>query len=108
VKLAGLSGAASIGLGAVGAHALKDQEEKYRNIWKTSVQYHQFGTLGLLGCAAIPSARARLAAGVGLTTGTALFCGSNYLVAYFQDSAYAKAGPIGGFVMIGGFLGLCL
>merc|ERR1712166_499893 len=44
VRLAGLSGAASIGLGAVGAHKLKDQPDKYKNIWKTSVQYHQFGS----------------------------------------------------------------
>merc|ERR1712166_359729 len=106
VRLAGLSGAASIGLGAVGAHKLKDQPDKYKNIWKTSVQYHQFGTVALLGCASVPSARARMVGGVGIAAGTALFCGSNYMVAYYQDSQYAKAGPAGGMVMMAGLAAL--
>ena len=87
VRLAGLSGAASIGLGAVGAinisidksdpdpptviegaHKLKGVEE-YRNIWKTAVQYHQFGTVSLLACSVVPSPRARMVGSVGLSLG---------------------------------------
>ena len=85
---------------------MKDQPDKYKNIWKTSVQYHQFGSLALLGCAAVPSARARLVGGIGLAAGTAVFCGSNYACAYYQDSYYAAPAPNGGFVMIAGFLAL--
>ena len=106
VRAAGLLGAASVGAGAYGAHGLVSHDDEYRAIWKTAVQYHQVHALALLATAAIPSARARAASSACFLTGGAVFCGSNYVVAYKQDRSYGGWAPYGGTGLIGGWLAL--
>jgi len=106
VRAAGLLGAASVGAGAYGAHGLVSHDDEYRAIWKTAVQYHQVHALALLATAAIPSARARAVSSACFLTGGAVFCGSNYVVAYKQDRSYGGWAPYGGTGLIGGWLAL--
>ena len=65
VRAAGVLGASSVAAGAYGAHGLKVEDE-YKTIWRAAVQYHQFAAVSLLATAAVPSARARLVAGIGI------------------------------------------
>ena len=106
VRAAGLLGAASVGAGAYGAHGLVSHDDEYRAIWKTAVQYHQVHALALLATVAIPSARARAVSSACFLTGGAVFCGSNYVVAYKQDRSYGGWAPYGGTGLIGGWLAL--
>ena len=96
VRLAGLSGAASVAAGAAGAHAMAHKDDDWVAVWKTAVQYHQIHTLALLGTAAVPSKKARLVAGGLFAAGTVLFSGTNYLVAYYEDRSLSKTAPVGG------------
>ena len=105
VRVAGLLGGSSVAAGAYGAHGLKVSEE-YKTIWRTAVQYHQVHALALLATAAIPSARARAVSSACFVTGGAVFCGSNYVVAYKQDRSYGGWAPYGGTGLIGGWLAL--
>mmetsp|Transcript_25325 Transcript_25325/g.76053 ORF Transcript_25325/g.76053 Transcript_25325/m.76053 type:complete len:112 (+) Transcript_25325:175-510(+) len=107
IRAAGLLGASSVGLGAVGAHALKCENE-YREIWFRANHYHQIHALALLGTAFVPSARARAVGGAAMLAGTALFAGSNYVVAYHQDRTYGKLAPYGGTALIGGWFALAV
>mmetsp|Transcript_7049 Transcript_7049/g.29368 ORF Transcript_7049/g.29368 Transcript_7049/m.29368 type:complete len:115 (-) Transcript_7049:135-479(-) len=109
VRLAGLLGASSIATGAAGAHLLADRDPTFLGIWKTAVQYHQVHALALLATAAAPrSQRARLVAGTLFAAGTALFSGSNYLVAWHEDRAYGRASPYGGLLLIAGWTALAV
>jgi uncharacterized membrane protein YgdD (TMEM256/DUF423 family) len=58
-RLGAVSCASSVGLGAIGAHKLKHQDEEWREIWRTASRYHQFGSVALVASAAVPSRRAR-------------------------------------------------
>ena len=82
----------------------RTSRHRFRTIWKTAVQYHQFAAVSLLASCAIPSARARAVGGAAILAGGLAFSGSNYLVAYHQDRAWGKLAPYGGTGLIGGFL----
>merc|ERR1712216_558225 len=105
MRLGAGMGAASIGAGAYGAHALKAETERMA-VWKTAVQYQQVGALALMASTVHTSPRARLIGGGLLFAGTALFSGCNYHYAHEGEKTFSKGAPVGGILMIGGFLGL--
>ena len=107
IRAAGLLGASSVGLGAVGAHALKADDE-FKTIWFRANHYHQLHAAALLGVAVVPSARARAVSGAAMLAGVTLFAGSNYLVAWHQDRSYGKLAPYGGTALIGGWAALAI
>lgn len=107
VRVAGLLGASSIGAGAAGAHALAHVDDEFRAIWRTAVSYQQVHALALLATPLAP-ARARGPAGALFVAGAALFCGSNYAVAWHQDRSFGKLAPYGGTAFIGGWLALAV
>ena len=110
-RIGALSGASSIGLGAIGAHKLKNRDQEWKDIWTIASRYHQFGSLALIATASasIPT-RARLVGGSALLVGTTLFSGANYLVSYYEDRSlnFSKAAPIGGGMMMVGFVALAV
>jgi uncharacterized membrane protein YgdD (TMEM256/DUF423 family) len=114
-KLAGLNGAAAIGLSAFGSHGLpkvlqkqghdEKQVAKSAKIWDTAARMHLIHSVML---AVVPTLKRPGVSGALLASGTALFCGPCYLLAadptQFKDAS--KLAPIGGFVLIGGWLSL--
>uniref|UniRef100_A0A182M1F2 DUF423 domain-containing protein n=1 Tax=Anopheles culicifacies TaxID=139723 RepID=A0A182M1F2_9DIPT len=103
IRLAGLSGAAAVILGAYGAHyhfVPKDddmQERDPRKIFETTNRYHFIHTLALLGA---PLARHPLLTTILMISGTTLFCGTCYYVAFTDDRRVVKFTPMGGFLLI--------
>lgn len=103
--------AALLGLGiaaaAVGSHALAgvlDADGLRR--YQTATQVLMWQGLGLLALMrhALDPPRAGLAvAGGVLLTGTLLFCGSVYALAFGAPRAAASVAPLGGLLMIGGW-----
>src|SRR3954462_8697986 len=86
--ISGLFGISGVGLGAFGAHALKDRlaASGMAHAWDTAVQYQLLHTLALLALAATSTGDAGLQnqrawAARCWTTGTLFFSGSLYLLA---------------------------
>jgi uncharacterized membrane protein YgdD (TMEM256/DUF423 family) len=110
-RLAGVSGASAVILGAVGAHALpKDRSDQMREVFKTGCQYHLIHSAVLAACAmSLPKGRKRnIVCGL-FATGILLFSGSCYIVcAVNQRKPYSYPAPVGGMALIGGWLALGL
>ena len=70
-RLAGVSGAAAVGLGAYGAHGLQGKDPTWKHIYDTASRYHLVHSAALL---AAPHARRPHLAGALLSSGMALFC----------------------------------
>ena len=99
-----LLAALGVALGAFGAHALKARlGAQALGWWETAVQYQMWHAIGLIGLAALPLPRLRLAA-VLLTLGTLIFAGSLYLMALTGLRWLGAVTPIGGTLMIAGWL----
>eukprot|EP01051_Picozoa_sp_SAG22_P018428 SAG22_NODE_3100_length_1940_cov_3.538294_2_plen_161_part_00 len=108
-----LSGAATVGAGAVGTHALpaklrsagKTEAEvaQFTKVFETGAKYHLVHSAVLL-CA--PACRYPSIAGGLVGGGTLLFCGSLYAVAAAgsREGLQAKVAPVGGGMLILGWL----
>eukprot|EP01043_Picozoa_sp_COSAG02_P063776 COSAG02_NODE_9134_length_2317_cov_2.321912_1_plen_198_part_00 len=116
-RLAGLSGALAVAAGAAGAHALPkrlrslnlsiDEQKTYAEIFGTASRYHLLHAGVLLGA---PLARfPGITAGL-LVVGKVLFVGSLYSIAYAgsRQIEVAKAAPVGGGLLILGWLSFVL
>lgn len=103
MKLAALSGAAAVMLGAYGAHKQYPESEKHdlRQIFETGNRYHFIHTLAMLG---LPLCRAPYRTGVLLISGIVLFSGSCYYLAFTGDPQFRRVTPIGGVCLILGWL----
>ena len=114
MRIGALSCASSIGLGAIGAHKLGKRSDEWKSIWTMSNRYHQFGSLALLALPTLKSKRTRVIGGSLIGVGTLLFAGSNYIVSYHENRAYWKdqglsnPAPVGGGMMILGFVALAV
>lgn len=116
-RLAGLSGALAVAVGAGGAHVLPkrlrsldlsiDEQKTYLAIFGTASQYHLLHAAVLL---CTPFARfPRATAGL-LVAGKVFFVGSLYTVAYTgsREVSVANAAPVGGGLLILGWLSFVL
>uniref|UniRef100_A0A182PRN6 Uncharacterized protein n=1 Tax=Anopheles epiroticus TaxID=199890 RepID=A0A182PRN6_9DIPT len=107
VRLAGLSGAAAVVLGAYGAHyhfTPKDentQERDPKQIFEMTNRYHFIHSLALL---AAPLARRPYLTTTLIASGMSLFCGTCYYLAFTNDRRAAQLTPMGGFLLIFGWL----
>jgi len=110
-RLAGISGAAAVAMGAVGAHALpKDRSDQMKAVFMTGAQYHLIHSAALAACAlSMPKSRKKnIVCGL-FVTGIVLFSGSCYACAVAnQRKPYSYPAPVGGFALIGGWLVLGL
>ena len=110
--VAALLGAGAVAAGAFGAHALKARlAPELLAVFETAARYQMVHALALL---AVAWAAARWpgwrtsAAGVCLAAGTIVFCGSLYALALSGVRALGAIAPIGGALLIAGWLLLAL
>ncbi len=111
VALGALSGAASVALGAAGAHALAGLPEVTANWFRTALQYQQFHALGLVLVGLVAERAGNrwvLAAGALMLVGTLLFSGNLYLRALADVHALHAVTPFGGGAFILGWLALAI
>jgi uncharacterized membrane protein YgdD (TMEM256/DUF423 family) len=105
IVLGALSAAAAIGLGAFGAHALRDTlTPAMRDVYQTAVLYHLVHSLGLLAVAFVCSLRPHdgwiITAGYIMAFGMFLFTGTLYLLAATGIRWIGALTPFGGVAMI--------
>uniref|UniRef100_A0A023EIZ1 Uncharacterized protein n=1 Tax=Aedes albopictus TaxID=7160 RepID=A0A023EIZ1_AEDAL len=105
LRLAALSGATAVMLGAYGAHhrfnVVDEKERDPKDIFKMTNQYHFLHSLALL---AAPLARKPYLTAAFLTSGMALFCGTCYYISFTNDRRVSQLTPVGGFLLIFGWL----
>lgn len=111
--IAALNGLLAVLLGAFGAHALETRiHAELLATWNTSVQYHMFHTVALVGVALLQRdhpalASLRLSARL-FIAGLVLFCGSLYLLALSGMRWLGMITPLGGLLFLAGWLVLAV
>ncbi|TVX92297.1 DUF423 domain-containing protein [Paenibacillus agilis] len=115
IKIGSIAAALAVGLGAFGAHVMKDMLTPDRlATYETAVQYHIFHALALLIIALLserlPESNrnkvlwsARL-----ITLGIVIFSGSLYVLCFTGIKVLGAITPIGGIAFIAGWLMLAL
>ena len=108
VRIAAIFGALAVILGAFGAHALAGLLAKNGTleIWKTASQYHFLNVLAMLVLGAT-GLRSRGTFCL-LLAGTLVFSGSLYLLAVTNIKWLGAITPVGGVLMIAGWLVLAV
>lgn len=110
LRVAALSGASAVGLGAIGAHVLpkKGRSTEIVEVFNTGARYHLLHSIILASSAmSLPIGRKRNVVCALFTTGILFFCGSCYAVAGFnQRKPYSSLAPFGGFALIGAWVAL--
>lgn len=105
---AGVNGVMGVALGAWAAHGLEGRLPPAAIEWiRTGASYQLWHAAALLGLAALAARHAtRLiaVAGIGFGLGALLFGGSLYLYAWTEQAGFAMVTPVGGALMIGGWL----
>ncbi|MCA9492267.1 MAG: DUF423 domain-containing protein [Myxococcales bacterium] len=105
-RVAGVSGALAVMLGAFGAHGLKSwvDDPHLLEIWDKAARYHLVHAVALLGVAMHP--RRPAVAGGGFVLGTLLFSGSLYAMTLTGATWLGAITPLGGLSFIAGWIGL--
>ncbi len=101
---AALLGASAVMLGAFGAHALRSTfGPQQLGWWQTATLYELAHAIALLVIATLPLRRTILAGGC-MALGTIIFSGSLYLMALGLPRWLGAITPIGGILLIAGWL----
>ncbi|MDE1989711.1 MAG: DUF423 domain-containing protein [Betaproteobacteria bacterium] len=99
-----LLAATGVALGAFGAHGLRHLlSPPALEWWHTAVEYQMWHALGLIGLGATRIPELRWASAL-LGSGTVLFSGSLYLLALTGLHWLGMVTPLGGLLMISGWL----
>jgi uncharacterized membrane protein YgdD (TMEM256/DUF423 family) len=109
---AGILGATGVGLGAFGAHGLREilLERGMSTVWETAVRYQTLHAVALLGLAAYlrvktGTGHARVGwAGCCWVAGTVIFSGSLYGLALGGPHWLGPITPLGGIALIAGWI----
>ena len=105
---AGVNGVLGVAFGAWAAHGLEGRLPPAAIEWiRTGASYQLWHAAALLGLAALAGRHATRLIGVaaiGFGLGALLFGGSLYLYAWTEQAVFAMVTPIGGALMIGGWL----
>jgi len=114
LQIAALLGALGVGIGAFGAHGLRKMlEETGRfDTFETAVRYQFYHTLALLAVGILLAMRPDIR-GLSLTAwlflgGILLFSGSLYTLCFTGITKMGAVAPIGGLLLIAGWLRLLL
>lgn len=105
-RVGALSGACAVGLGAFGAHGLKNHvtDDKMMEAWKTASSYHLAHSLAIV-LAPIANKHATTHWSARLFFGgTLLFAGSLYAMVLTDVRKLGAITPIGGTALIGGWI----
>ncbi len=110
---AALSGALAVGLGAFGAHALKEKlaSSGLDSTYQTAVQYHFYHTLALLvlGLLLLRFQSQWLTySSISMMTGIFLFSGSLYILSLSGIKWLGAITPLGGLAFIAGWICLAI
>ncbi|XP_053601026.1 transmembrane protein 256 homolog [Plodia interpunctella] len=108
VRLAGLSGAAAVVLGAMGAHRTfpeTDTKEDLKKIFETANRFHFLHTLALM---TVPLCKRPIVAGSFFIAGMGLFSGTCYYHCFTGDRSLRRLTPIGGSCLILGWIAMVL
>ena len=108
---AALSGLLAVILAATGAHILPEDGTGAHKLWATALQMHMFHTAALLGIAALiqpGSPRLMPWSGILMMLGILFFSGSLYLRAGGFFSIPGPVTPLGGLLLMAGWLVLVL
>ncbi|GIL73502.1 hypothetical protein Vretimale_5279 [Volvox reticuliferus] len=104
-RVAAISGATAVGLGAYGAHGFRPKDPYYTEVFRRANNLHMMHSLLL---AIAPSTKRPWLLG-GLTlAGITLFSGTCYNIALKEDKKWAHLAPIGGMALIAAWLSLAL
>lgn len=109
LRLAAISGALAVAIGAFGAHLLRDRlSPKSMEIFHTASQYHFYHSLALMGAGLLfintGSRRILLACRL-FTAGILIFSGSLYTLAMAEQLRWlGMITPLGGICFIAGWL----
>lgn len=107
--VAGLNGALLLIIGASGAHGIESGGEA-EDLFQTATQYHAWHALAITvmgfsgGRVERSVRRAVHTAGALFVAGTLLFCGALYIRAFGGGGLFPMAAPIGGTLLIFGWL----
>lgn len=109
LKIAGLNLAVAVGLGAFGAHGLKKMADAYAlEIWQTATLYLFVHGLGLLALGVLAVLGYRIGKiAMTLQVGIIIFSGTLYLMVLGLPKWLGAITPIGGTLLIIGWLLLC-
>lgn len=107
VFIGAILAAAAVGMGAFGAHALKEKlTPEYLAVFETGVKYHMYHALGLIAVGLtgtrIDSLSIKIA-GIALLFGILLFSGSLYMLSLSGVKTWGMVTPIGGVFLILGW-----
>jgi uncharacterized membrane protein YgdD (TMEM256/DUF423 family) len=115
LQLAALLGGLAVAIGAFGAHGLRPMLEANGRFdtFETAVRYQFYHTLALLVVGVLAVARPELRGPIGTTAalwlgGMLLFSGSLYLLCFTGITKLGAVAPIGGLLLIGGWVRLLL
>ncbi len=106
-----LFGGLAVAAGAFGAHALRSRlEPRDLEIFETAARYQMYHALALLAAAWLMDRGIQQAghAAWGFTLGTLVFSGSLYLMVFTGQRWLGAVTPIGGVLMIGGWVALLM
>ena len=104
--------ALAVGLGAFGAHGLRDRLDAYlMDIYRTAVLYHFLHALGMLIVSVLPKTGALAETGAEavcwlLFAGILIFSGSLYVLAITGTRALGAITPFGGVALIAAWVWL--
>jgi uncharacterized membrane protein YgdD (TMEM256/DUF423 family) len=105
---AGINGVLGVAFGAWAAHGLEGRLPTAAIEWiRSGSSYQLWHAAALLGLAALAGRHATRLIGVaaiGFGLGALLFGGSLYLYAWTEQALFAMVTPLGGALMIGGWL----
>ena len=106
--LGSLMGAIAVATGAFGAHGLQSRvDERMLEIWETAARYQMYHALALFGVAWLVSqtqATSATVAGWSFFAGTLIFSGSLYIMVFTGMKWLGAITPIGGTVLIVGWI----
>ncbi|MDQ6669774.1 MAG: DUF423 domain-containing protein [Chloroflexota bacterium] len=115
ITLAALNGCLAVGLGAFGAHALRDRlSTDALQVFQTGVAYQMYHALALLGVGILVARFSSdgsawvNAAGWLFIVGAVLFSGSLYLLALTETTWLGAITPLGGVAFLAGWLALAV
>lgn len=114
LQLAAVLGGLGVAIGAFGAHALHDMLAKAGRLdtFETAVRYQFYHALALLAAGVLWAARPELRA-LGTTGwlwlgGVVVFSGSLYALCFTGITKLGAVAPIGGLLLLAGWLNLAL
>ena len=111
IIVAACSGALAVMAGAFGAHGLRARVTADQiSAWTTASQYHLLHSIALLalGLFAAATSRSVTTPAALFAAGTVLFSGSIYLLVLTEMRWLGPVTPIGGLLLIAGWLSLLL